>query len=157
MRNVHVYDIASSTWYTQPTTADSDIFPEGRAEACAVVATAPDKSSYNIYLHGGYMGPPKNATVDSGLWILTLPTFHWIRSPVGLENFNTEHTCVKVHDKFMVIHRGLGALGDFKCDEFAGLKIVDLVSLEWVTQMNVSEGDVVYRVPQLVSAAVGGK
>jgi len=157
MRNVHVYDIASSTWFTQATTAESDTFPGDRIEACAVVATAPDKSSYNIYLHGGYTGPTNNQTVSGGLWILTLPTFHWIRSPVGKENTKAEHTCAKIHDKFMVVHRGVGVLGDSNCDEQAGLKIVDLVSLEWVTKMDVSGGDVVYQVPQLVSKAIGGK
>ena len=157
MQNVHVYDIASSTWFTQATTAESDTFPADRIEACAVVATAPDKSSYNIYVHGGYTGPANNRTVSGGLWILTLPTFHWIRSPVGLASTKAEHTCAKIQDKFMVVHRGVGVLGDSNCDEHAGLTIVDLESLEWVTKIVVSGGDVVYRVPQLVSKVIGGK
>ncbi|KAF8427084.1 hypothetical protein EV426DRAFT_430997 [Tirmania nivea] len=154
MRYVHVYDIATSTWYTQPTTADSDLFPADRIEACAVAATAPDRSSYNIYVHGGFSNG--TTVVEGGLWILTLPTFHWIRSYIGLENKKAEHTCAKIHEKFMVVHRGVAVMGDSNCDEYAGLMIVDLVTLEWVTRIDVSGGDVVYSVPELVSRIVGG-
>ena len=161
MRNVHVYDIATSTWYTQPTTAETNQFPLGRTAACAVVANAPDRSSYNIYVHGGYTRVADNSsatsTIDGGLWILTLPTFHWIRSYIGLENTKAEHSCVKIHEKFMAVHRGVGGMGDIACDSYAGLTIVDLVTLEWVMKVNVSGGDVVYRVPDLVSKVVGGQ
>ncbi|KAF8451433.1 hypothetical protein BGX38DRAFT_490191 [Terfezia claveryi] len=153
MRNVHIYDIATSTWYTQPTTAESDLFPSDRIEACAVVAAAPDLTSYNIYVHGGYT----NGTVNGGIWILTLPTFHWIRSPIGLENAKAEHTCAKIQNKFMVVHRGVGVLGDSNCDENAGLTIVDLVTLEWVTKIDVSGGQAVYQVPGMVSKVLGGR
>ena len=156
MRNVHVYDIASSTWYTQPTTADSDEFPPERTEACAVAATAPDKSSYKIYVHGGYRGPAYNHTASGALWILTLPTFHWIRSKVDRDQDMTkaEHTCAKIHEKFMVVHRGVG---NSNCDDYAGLQIVDLVSLRRVTNIDVGRGVVAYQVPQLVSQTIGGK
>ena len=157
MKNVHVYDIATSKWYTQPTTADNDTFPSDRTSACAVAATAPDRSSYNIYLHGGYTNRTTNGIVNGGIWILTLPTFHWIHSPIGQEHTKAEHTCAKIHDKFMVVHRGVGVLGDSNCDENAGLTIVDLVTLEWVTKIDVSGGDVVYQVPELVSKAIGGQ
>ena len=87
----------------------------------------------------------------------TLPMFHWIRSDVGLENTKAEHTCAKIHEKFMVVHRGVAVLGDSNCDDYAGLTIVDLVTLEWVTSIDVSGGDVVYRVPELVSKVIGGE
>ena len=57
----------------------------------------------------------------------------------------------------MVVHRGVGVWGDSNCDLYAGLTIVDLVTLEWVTSIDVSGGDVVYRVPELVSQVVGGQ
>ena len=57
----------------------------------------------------------------------------------------------------MVVYRGVSVLGDSDCDDYAGLTIVDLVTLKWVTKIDVSGGDVVYRVPQLVSSVVGGK
>ena len=154
MRYIHIYDIASLTWYMQPTTAESDTFPAGRIEACAVAATAPDKSSYNIYVHGGYQGTPNNHTLSGGLWILTLPTFHWIRSHVGLENTNANPRCTKIHQKLMLIQQ---TVWDSNMDDSMELKIVDLVSLEWVTNIGVSGGDLVYQVPKLVSNAIEGK
>lgn len=57
----------------------------------------------------------------------------------------------------MVIHRGVAVWGESDCDQHAGLMIVDLVTLEWVTSIDVSGGDVVYRVPQLVSKVIGGQ
>ena len=152
MQDVHIYDIASSTWYTQTTTTDYPTFPADRIQGCAVAATAPDKSSYNIYVHGGYRGPPSNRTLSGGVWVLTLPTFHWIYAPLG--NAKAEHTCAKIHEKFMVVHRGAR---ETNCDENAGLMILDMVSLAWVTKIDVDGGDVVYRVPDLVSKVIGGK
>ena len=152
MRNIHVYDVASATWYMQPTTADNNIFPPDRTEACAVVGTATDKSSYNIYVHGGV----SNGTVVGGLWILTLPSFHWIHSDIGMENTRAGHTCSKVQDKFMVVYRGVPNLGDAECDQYAGIKIVDLETLEWVTKMDVTT-NMVYKVPEKVYKAIGGR
>lgn len=45
-----VYDIAASQWYHQPTTGET---PSVRVNPCAVVASAPDASSFQIYLFGG--------------------------------------------------------------------------------------------------------
>ncbi|KAF8416296.1 hypothetical protein EV426DRAFT_686858 [Tirmania nivea] len=61
-----------------------------------------------------------------------------------------------IHEKFMVVHRGVAIMEDSNSDEYAGLMIVNLVTLEWVTGIDVSGGDVVYSVPELVSRIVGG-
>jgi len=45
-----VYDIANSEWFHQKTTGTP---PSVRVNACAVIASAPDASSFNIYLYGG--------------------------------------------------------------------------------------------------------
>lgn len=45
MNNIDVYDIAKSSWYKQST---SGSYPKIRVNPCAVVAAAPDGSSYNI-------------------------------------------------------------------------------------------------------------
>lgn len=50
MSQLDVYDIASSTWYHQTTTGTA---PGVRVNPCAVVASAPDASSFQIYLFGG--------------------------------------------------------------------------------------------------------
>jgi hypothetical protein len=45
-----VYDIASSVWYQQKTSGTP---PGVRVNPCAVIASAPDASSFQIYLYGG--------------------------------------------------------------------------------------------------------
>lgn len=45
MNNIDVYDIANSTWYKQSTSGST---PNIRVNPCAVIAAAPDGSSYNI-------------------------------------------------------------------------------------------------------------
>lgn len=50
LSTLDVYDIATSTWYNQKTSGTP---PGVRVNPCAVVAVAPDASSFNIYLYGG--------------------------------------------------------------------------------------------------------
>lgn len=50
MNQVNVFDIATSSWYTQATSGE---YPELRVNPCAVIAAAADGSSYNIYMFGG--------------------------------------------------------------------------------------------------------
>ncbi|KAF2636065.1 hypothetical protein P280DRAFT_493390 [Massarina eburnea CBS 473.64] len=71
---IHIFDISSSKWYTQ--TASGQV-PEGRRQFCAGATWADDHSSYNIYLYGGYgVG---NQTGYDDVYILSLPSFKWIR------------------------------------------------------------------------------
>ena len=50
LSTLDVYDIANSVWYHQQTTGTP---PSVRVNSCAVVASAPDASSFQIYLYGG--------------------------------------------------------------------------------------------------------
>ncbi|KAK4110248.1 hypothetical protein N656DRAFT_285538 [Canariomyces notabilis] len=69
-----VYDIATSEWYHQKTTGDT---PSVRVNPCAVVASAPDASSFQIYLYGGQNLQP----YVSSLLLLACP------SPLPLNTF----------------------------------------------------------------------
>ncbi|KAM3072453.1 hypothetical protein ACMFMG_009254 [Clarireedia jacksonii] len=75
MSEIHIYDIQSSQWYKQTATGD---VPEDRRRFCAGATWAPDQSSYNIYLYGG-AGFGANATGFDDVYILSLPSFKWIR------------------------------------------------------------------------------
>ncbi|KAH0556047.1 hypothetical protein GP486_006013 [Trichoglossum hirsutum] len=75
METIYIYDIASSKWYTQTATGT---VPERRRRFCAGATWAQDKSSYNIYLYGG-LGFPPNTTAYDDVYILTLPSFRWIK------------------------------------------------------------------------------
>lgn len=77
LSTVYVFDIASSTWYSQQNILGrSDVFddyevgmPTPRYRMCSVAVAAIDASSFNIYLFGG-----QNDTVTPvDIWVLSLP------------------------------------------------------------------------------------
>lgn len=68
MSQLDVYDIASSEWYHQTTTGTA---PGVRVNPCAIVASAPDASSFNIYLWGGQNLQP--AVSSCPMWVRVLP------------------------------------------------------------------------------------
>lgn len=75
MSTIFLYDIAEGKWYRQEATGQ---IPENRRKFCAGATWAQDQSSYNIYLYGG-AGFAENATGFDDVYILTLPSFTWIK------------------------------------------------------------------------------
>lgn len=62
MSTLDVYDIASSQWYHQQSSGTA---PGVRVNPCAVVASAPDASSFQIYVYGGQNLQPAVSIVYS--------------------------------------------------------------------------------------------
>ena len=161
MQSVHVFDIATEVWFVQPTTAESQLYPPGREQFCSVVASAEDNSSHNIYTYGGWNGSDFSAS--NGVWILTLPAFHWV--PVypttDLEaNSNTlrtfGHQCQKIHEKHMVAYYGVNFnhICDNELGKFQGMTIYDMSSLKWTTKVELENQK--YLVPQVLYQIIGG-
>ena len=73
MNNIYIYDINSGKWYSQTATGD---VPDMRRRFCAGATWADDQSSYNIYLYGGLS---MNGSAFDDVYILSLPSFTWIR------------------------------------------------------------------------------
>lgn len=67
--------VGDGKWYTQTATGN---VPANRRKFCAGATWAEDQSSYNIYLYGGF-GFGENITGFDDVYILTLPTFEWIK------------------------------------------------------------------------------
>lgn len=64
MNQIQVYDIANRTWKTQKAygyPGSENTIPAARVFGCSVMASAPDNSSYNIYVFGGevQLGSPR--------------------------------------------------------------------------------------------------
>ena len=163
---VHVFDIATNTWFAQPTTAEAGFYPTDRLGFCTVVASAEDNSSHNIYLYGGYLPSQGPLTCLNDVFILTLPAFHWVSVYPSVNDTSdldirkrSQHKCEKLHEKYLVAYRGNNAGND--CDyekgrqKFQGLGIFDMSSLEWTTKMEL--GNPEYLVPPVLSDIVGGK
>ncbi|KAK5664257.1 hypothetical protein OQA88_475 [Cercophora sp. LCS_1] len=106
MEQILLYDVLSSKWYKQNATGD---VPEMRARFCAGASWAPDQSSYNIYLYGGAGMPPSTAGFDD-VYILTIPTFQWIKLyPDGPATGDYPHhslTCNVISNSQMMIIGG---------------------------------------------------
>ncbi|KAF9776710.1 hypothetical protein IL306_005077 [Fusarium sp. DS 682] len=75
---IFVFDAAGNSWSKQTATGE---IPQNRRQFCIDVAWAPDKSSFNIYLWGGLSMPPPvvNTTSFADIYILTLPSFTWVK------------------------------------------------------------------------------
>ncbi|KAK4224471.1 hypothetical protein QBC38DRAFT_16208 [Podospora fimiseda] len=74
---IFLYDIANDKWYPQKTSGRT---PEVRRRFCGGATWAQDQSSYNIYIYGGYAFPPDTTGYDD-IYVLTIPSFQWIRGP----------------------------------------------------------------------------
>ncbi|KAK1827120.1 hypothetical protein QBC39DRAFT_267664 [Podospora conica] len=101
-----LYDVLSSKWYNQPATGN---VPEMRGRFCAGATWAADQSSYNIYLYGGTGMPPATSGFDD-LYVLTIPTFQWIKLyPDGNETGQYPHhslSCNVIDNAQMMIIGG---------------------------------------------------
>jgi hypothetical protein len=145
-----VYDIASSQWYHQKTSGTP---PGVRVNPCAVIASAPDVSSFNIYLFGGQNLQPavrtpsvleelffddltdnilqKQQTQYSDMYILSIPSFTWIEVPQGGDNKpsgRSGHTC-HLRDGQLVL---VGGYTGTDCDS-PGIYVFNATSLEWTS------------------------
>ena len=156
MERVHVFDIASSRWYEQETTAEEDIFPRKREEFCAVVASAEDGSSHNIYIYAGWDFSVNSDwdTLTTDVYVLSLPSFHWIPVSRGLQP-RTKNKCAKVQQHYLISYRG-ELQPDAPCDKNQGLQIFDISTLDWTESFTVS-GESKYTVPEKVYSIIGGE
>ncbi|KAH7111664.1 hypothetical protein B0J13DRAFT_461829 [Dactylonectria estremocensis] len=122
---IFVYDTQDNRWSKQTATGET---PQNRRQFCIDVAWAPDKSSFNIYLWGGLAvyPPVTDVTSYSDVYVLTLPSFTWVKAfpdyqgnATLKENGKYGSTCnmVKHMSQFFVIGGNYTHVGDDKCDD----------------------------------------
>lgn len=155
LNSIHVLDIASletgeGTWYEQ---ISSGRTPNPRYDACAVMAVAPDNTSYNIYVFGG-----RSPTGDfDEIWVLSLPYFRWIKVVKGSFPIFGQH-CHLVGSKQMLVLGGnvytqlsglhpcyLGRTGTF---------VFDMTTLQWADKVVIPDRP--YEVPLAIVQWIGG-
>jgi len=164
MRKVLVYDSANDTWYSQATTVEGGgDFPNGRRWFCAVAASAPDNSSHSIYMYGGE-SPNSAEDAHSDMWILSVPSFTWVRVNVDSPP-RKSLGCTVVGHSYMVTYGGVPSGGtkeegdDDPCDqENYGLRLFDMSKLAWTGRYGgpPAAGRNAYTVPKVVYNAIGG-
>lgn len=161
---IFIYDIFSSTWYRQTAVGD---LPELRTEFCAGVSSAPDNSSFQITIHGGWDQLEGRGFND--VYVLSLPSFRWIKvhdsknPDLGHDQpGRNRHTCNVWNEASLIVTGGEILLGEGdaislteKCNKtYPPIKVLDTSTYIWSTEFNPH---LEYTVPDIVTAVIGGK
>ncbi len=140
MSPIDIYDIASSTWYKQSTEGES---PPMRVNPCAAVFAAPDASSFNVYLYGGQsLTPYEDQEQYDDMWILTVPSFTWIKVPFDGQSkpsARAGHSCHAWDSQMIVVGGYVGK--DISCDS-PGIYVFNASNLEWKNEFTAVPGTV---------------
>ena len=163
---VWVYDIHNSQWYSQKTSGKT---PERRISACTVVIPSQDKTSWNIFLHGGGSLGGNTGKVYGDTWVLSLPSFQWVLVDQGGDP-KFEHTCHVIKGNQMLVVGGRDKLQDFEgtpttnyiwdprrwsCLKQGVISSMNLNTFEWGTEVPAKEA--LYEVNSLITELIGGK
>jgi hypothetical protein len=155
MTNIDIYDIANDKWYSQSTTGG----PGQLTRGCAVVAPAKDGSSFNIYYYGGYDGLHPTEPFNDDVWILSLPSFMWMKvySSQKPSHGRAGHKCVKPYPDQMFIVGGYTAMAGSapNCVEGGILQVFNLTSGKWLNSYDPNVWSE-YGVPEMIYNMIGG-
>ena len=158
MNSIQCYDIAAKEWFTLFTTGDT---PPPRSHPCSALSAAPDDSSFNMIVHGGWT----ETEVLGDVYILTMPAFHWIKiNTTGSKpsyNPRIDHYCSTVHeDRQMLIIGGNQAFNApnnsyISCStDYPALRLLDTTTFTW--QKSFPLPNRTYSVPQPIIDVIGG-
>ena len=158
MNSIQVYDIAGKKWSTVFTTGDA---PVARSSACSAISAAPDDSSFNLVVHGGW----DENNVQDDIYVLTMPAFHWIKiEPKSFGGSSTgsdkgkrmQHWCGAYKDRSMIVLGGKDGLDKrANCsDNYPAIRLLDTTTFEWNPEYPLRDNE--YKVPQPVIDVIGG-
>ncbi|TAQ85813.1 hypothetical protein B7494_g5867 [Chlorociboria aeruginascens] len=154
MSTVSVYDINQGTWYEQTTSGG----PGALAQGCAVVASAEDGSSHNIYWYGGFDGLHLENPYSDDVWVLSLPSFIWVQVYTGDNTHGRAgHKCVKPYPDQMFVIAGSNAFTSETalCLEGGMVQVFNLSSTTWIDSYDPKIWSN-YTVPELILSKIGG-
>lgn len=155
MSTVAVYDIDKQEWYMQDTSGQT---PSQLTQGCTVVASAQDGSSHNIYWYGGFDGIDETETFDDDVWILSVPSFMWMKVYTGTNSHGRAgHKCVKPYPDQMFVIGGYTPQREStpNCVDGGIVQIFNLSSSEWMTSYDPTIWSD-YMVPDMITAMIGG-
>ncbi|OQV00019.1 hypothetical protein CLAIMM_05576 [Cladophialophora immunda] len=103
MAIITLFDIASSTWYTQEATGE---IPPGRIDFCSVAAES-QNHSFEIFVYGGATNTTYDLSHpgDEGFlntYALSIPAFRWFKSNDSTPVRRAAHTCQRIGNRQML-------------------------------------------------------
>ncbi|KAH8701598.1 hypothetical protein BGW36DRAFT_404554 [Talaromyces proteolyticus] len=153
METVSVYDVASKKWYQQNTTGDT---PPQLTLFCSAVAIAQDRSSYNIYIYGGYNGINATATPSDDVYILSVPQFVWTHAYKGQASHGrSSHKCLAVYPDQMMVFGGIFQNNPNVCVDGGIVEVFNMNKLVFEDSYDPRVWNE-YQVPSVVTAKIGG-
>lgn len=139
--------------YSQNTTGD---IPPQLTLFCSVVAAAADNSSFNIYIYGGYDGVNAAGTPSDDVYILSVPSFTWIKAYSGQSaHGRSGHKCVKVYPDQMFVIGGTFKNNPLICLDGGFVQVFNLNTLQFQGSYSPETWSN-YHVPSVVTAQIGG-
>jgi hypothetical protein len=152
MSTIDIYDVSSSKWYRQKTTGG----PGQLTRGCAVVAPAPDASSFNIYYYGGYDGLHQTAAFSDDVWVLSLPSFTWVKLASSNVEGRAGHKCVMPYPDQMLVIGGYPSFqGAVPSCLQETIRVFNLSTGQWLDRYDPSI-HANYTVPSAVHDKIGG-
>lgn len=156
MKTIDVYDVASKKWYKQKTSGDG---PGARTRGCAVVTYPDDKSSYNIYYYGGFDGINVSDAFDDTVWVLSLPSFAWIKLNEGKTGHGRAgHKCFLPYPDQMMVFGGYRELSgaSITCLDGGPIAVFNVSNGEWMNSYDPTKYSSAYSVPKKVRDVIKG-
>lgn len=142
---------SNGTWYQQKTYGE---VPSPRIDSCTVIGSAPDNSSHNIYMYGGWDLTKPNTWFDE-IYVLSIPSFTWVKM-YHAESSLYGHTCHVVGRQMLTTGgKNIRRNDTNYCDwEQQGIAVLDLPTMTWGSIFNATLGQ--YEVSTEVVEKIGG-
>lgn len=127
-----VYDIGTDTWSLQPLNPNSPVPPHPLAQFCTVVASAANGTHHEIFVYGGWDNDKGDPVSD--VWILTVPSFTWIKADGAGQNGAPRqgHVCVSPYPNQMIAIGGTAKAG-MSLSTNRTVDVYDLNELNWTS------------------------
>ncbi|KAK6544630.1 hypothetical protein TWF694_001319 [Orbilia ellipsospora] len=169
MTEIFIFDIDSQTWYSIEATGATgeDDIPTPRLSFCSTVSAAPDDSSFQITIYGGFWLSAAAAT--NKVHVLILPTFQWLDvtpkdQTLGDGNYGRQsHRCALWNDAQMIVLGGIiqginsrnnTPVNTGTCNStHPPLLVLDTTTFEWVDTFNPNKS---YSQPKQIYDVIGG-
>jgi hypothetical protein len=123
---------------------------------CSIMAPASD-GTFNIYIYGGYDGISAGTTPSDDVYILSVPSFTWVKAYSGQSSHGRSgHKCIKVYPDKMFVLGGIYKNDPSICLDGGFLQVFNLNTLEFQDSYDPNNWSN-YTVPSIVTDQIGGK